>query len=1047
MILVRALGASEIQIGKKKITLSAELVFALALYLCTRAGERLTRDEVTEMFWGEGHDVQGRHSLRQMLYRLRQKGLTLDEEGEELYLDPARVESDLNAALRESWVASADSAAVGAAASLTPGFSRHISERFQEWYDGIRHRLAAQHRRAALRQISVARREGRWSDVDRWALEVLRSDPLNEEATLARAESAAMAGSKAMALEIIDAYMEELGDRAARIGLPATVLRRRIAERRPEWSGRGPRDVPLVGRSKLMARLTGFVEAAGRGEGSAVILWGAPGIGKTRLAEETRAFAELGGFRTVFVRATVASSTRPLSVLLSLIPLLRDLPGAAGCDPSSLAILNRAASHHVEPSDFDSGLTARSLREAVLVGLQDLIDAITVECRLFIFLDDVHNADPASWEMLQALMTGTLSRRVMWIGTSRIRPSWTARSIEPSAHGITPLHVPPLDEYEATSLAEAVIDSRRDALSAADLAKVAQAAGGNPLFVCELSAHRASKSSAGALPSSLRELMQERLERFEPDLMRVMRLTTLLGGFATISRIQALTARDETDLVRCVEQLESEGLLHFGSSRSLDLHECWHEAISEDMSAAVRATLSLQCAQQLAAELDRTEVPELWWRTAELFADAGETDRAVRLFSSCGEQMLSRGFPAEACAVLTRAADSACTGRERLLVLAQLARAQAANGHLDAAVETCSQALALNRGATEEELVAYATVLALRADGLSKLHRDHRGDLSQLADLAKNEALPPSTRHFVCLTGMGIALAEAISVLEQLFFDESQRVTQRFGNSTLGCVVALIHHAEHGDIQSVFRVNRLLSSLENEPLPLTMRCRALRTRVTALRFIGQFDESAALAERAYSMACNSGLAEDAVFISEAMTFAKLDLDDASGSSLWLDRWKRSRVTPSSAERDQAMIHASSRWCAQRGAFAAALTFYDSNSECGYRDLSQIRRLVDLATIAMCAAGVGRREDSIAALTRISTIINDNSPSFRLDYVVEMSLRAFDLLRQLEQKQQFGYNYARRRLNELPLPIAPFFRELQAHADFVTRQPAERGQLV
>ena len=52
VILVRALGASEIQIGKKKITLSAELVFALALYLCTRAGERLTRDEVTEMFWG-----------------------------------------------------------------------------------------------------------------------------------------------------------------------------------------------------------------------------------------------------------------------------------------------------------------------------------------------------------------------------------------------------------------------------------------------------------------------------------------------------------------------------------------------------------------------------------------------------------------------------------------------------------------------------------------------------------------------------------------------------------------------------------------------------------------------------------------------------------------------------------------------------------------------------------------------------------------------------------------------------------------------------------
>ena len=500
VILVRALGASEIQIGKKKITLSAELVFALALYLCTRAGERLTRDEVTEVFWGEGHDVQGRHSLRQMLYRLRQKGLTLDEEGEELYLDPARVESDLNAALRESWVVSADAAAVGAAASLTPGFSRHISERFQEWYDGVRHRLAAQHRRAALRQISVARREGRWSDVDRWALEVLRSDPLNEEATLARAESAAMAGSKAMALEIIDAYMEELGDRAARIGLPATVLRRRIAERRPEWSGRGPRDVPLVGRSKLMARLTGFVEAAGRGEGSAVILWGAPGIGKTRLAEETRAFAELGGFRTVFVRATVASSTRPLSVLLSLIPLLRDLPGAAGCDPATMALLDHVVAKRAERAEHDSASAVVSLRDAVLAALQDLIEAITAECRVMAVIDDVHNADDASWELLLVLMARSSECRNVWICTSRVRHREVRHAHNAVVNSLCHINVPPLAEEEAVLLAEALNDTHREPLTSDELSAVARAAGGNPRFVRELRAHRATTAPAKDLP-------------------------------------------------------------------------------------------------------------------------------------------------------------------------------------------------------------------------------------------------------------------------------------------------------------------------------------------------------------------------------------------------------------------------------------------------------------------------------------------------------------------------------------------------------------------
>ena len=83
VIRLRALGANEIRIGRKRITPSAEVVFALGLYLCVRAGERFTRDELTEIFWGEGREVQARHSLRQMLYRLRQKGLTLDDEGEQ----------------------------------------------------------------------------------------------------------------------------------------------------------------------------------------------------------------------------------------------------------------------------------------------------------------------------------------------------------------------------------------------------------------------------------------------------------------------------------------------------------------------------------------------------------------------------------------------------------------------------------------------------------------------------------------------------------------------------------------------------------------------------------------------------------------------------------------------------------------------------------------------------------------------------------------------------------------------------------------------------
>jgi hypothetical protein len=78
-----------------------------------------------------------------------------------LYLDPARVESDVAAALRETWHAEAAPAEVLAAGTLLPGLSRAAGPRFQEWLGGLRGRLAAQHRRASLRQVRLALPEDR----------------------------------------------------------------------------------------------------------------------------------------------------------------------------------------------------------------------------------------------------------------------------------------------------------------------------------------------------------------------------------------------------------------------------------------------------------------------------------------------------------------------------------------------------------------------------------------------------------------------------------------------------------------------------------------------------------------------------------------------------------------------------------------------------------------------------------------------------------------------------------------------------------------------
>jgi len=118
---------------------------------------------------------------------LKEVGVTLDGDGELLSLSPARVRCDLADALRSDWIIEADEATIAAACDALPGLTRRFSERYGEWIDEIRARLETQFRRAALRVLSDAKAEGRWYDVEHWALMLLRTDPLNETAVLARA--------------------------------------------------------------------------------------------------------------------------------------------------------------------------------------------------------------------------------------------------------------------------------------------------------------------------------------------------------------------------------------------------------------------------------------------------------------------------------------------------------------------------------------------------------------------------------------------------------------------------------------------------------------------------------------------------------------------------------------------------------------------------------------------------------------------------------------------------------------------------------------------
>ena len=152
-------------------------------------------------------------------------------------------------------------------------------------------------------------------------------DPLNEEATLALAEATALNGSKASAVAILDHFIAELNAGPRDIRIPASVLRRRIAERlAAPYSASA--EACFVGRDDIVALLTTQLRGLRRAHGSSCLLWGAAGIGKSRVALAATRVATLEGVRVSRTVCQASDTSRPLSVFADLVPSLLDLPGS-----------------------------------------------------------------------------------------------------------------------------------------------------------------------------------------------------------------------------------------------------------------------------------------------------------------------------------------------------------------------------------------------------------------------------------------------------------------------------------------------------------------------------------------------------------------------------------------------------------------------------------------------------------------------------------------------------------------------------------------------
>lgn len=1031
LIRTRTIGGAVVEIGGRRITPSSELMFGLAVFLSAQRGQRVSRGTLVDMFWPRADALSARHSLRQMVYRLRQLGFALEEADDGFRIETAGVSCDLNDVLASTWPETADPEDLADRGDFLSGFNPEFSDLFRDWIDTQRSALHRQRRRALVHQLSVARKEGRWADVERWGQLILEIDPMSEEAVLACAESAAMMGSKLTALEILDRYVDELGERSSTLALPATMLRRRISERPKDWGAKSTAEVCLVGRSTEMRRLTDAVDSAREGHGRALLLFGAPGVGKTRLCAESRAYAALGGFRVLSAVADPSHTGRPLALVTRLAALLCEVPGVAACPPAAMSILRTVAEERETPLPFDP-LSGGGLSLAQMAwALTEALRAASHECAVFVHLDDLHNSDHSSAAVLQSVANSIADARVILVATARSH--WVKSEVlcQRGWHTIPRVQLAPLPLAASHELAVALGRAMGGRLDDHALAAIAREAGGNPLFLQELVSHGASGRTSGSRPLTLERVIEQRVSQLSSRETTILRIVVLLGGLATLPRLRSLLRGSDSILACDIEPLETDGLLHLTDTGALALHECWREAIDNGMTAGARGALALDCAEVLREGKEPAAVIEVCWHAAHLFSLGGDVRAARKCYTEAGERMLAIGVPGQASYAFTLAVSTSRDPLDLLSSLSMLASAQnAACAHIEAA-STARRALEMPITDSVEHLGIRATLLAILADSEWKAHNAGAEVLEELAAIVTHPDLAPRERNLCCLLGIRVSYCHN-GEWGKRFSDSAVVRGQSITDDWVAYTTKLIYEAEHGSAANVRTIAALLGSDELSQLPLQARLLVLRHRSMALRFIGEYREALTLAKEAANLALTSGLPEAAT-VCLSLGFAHMDNLEPHLAEEWIYRAQTLAKDSNYDERQRSLRHALGRLYLATGRYADCVALCKPALDSLMQDTTVHRKAVEASSFAHAAAADGEREIALRLISVAKPIVTSLEPGFQLDHAADSLVSALRLLGQTAEANEFLDNYMSRRSAAFARPIVPALTALRGRS--------------
>jgi DNA-binding SARP family transcriptional activator len=415
---------------------------------------------------------------------------------------------------------------------------------------------------------------------------------------------------------------------------------------------------PLVGRTTELRQLRhAFAAAAERRSCHLFTVLGAAGIGKSRLAREL--CVSLGMRAT-----TLTGRCLPYGEGITFWPLAEIVKQAAGdvtpraIEPVLLGI-PRAQAIAARIASALGVAGAEADGDETLWAFRSFLETLSRRRPLVVVFEDIHWAEPTLLDFIEHLAERSRDAPMLMLCLARPELLDDRRKWSGGKANATSLLLEGLSQRESAELIDRL--SRDRALAESARTRIADAAGGNPLFIEQMLAH--AGESAGdrlTIPPSIHALLAARIDGLPVDERRLLDRAAIVGREFTLAAATELSPPAERgDVARAVDELvRKEFVSPDHSDESTDgAFRFTHLLVRDTAYAAVPKASRAELHEAFANYVDRA-FPERAGELDEIVGFHLEQAHAYRAELEPGDEGLG-ALAARAAERLARAAERA----------------------------------------------------------------------------------------------------------------------------------------------------------------------------------------------------------------------------------------------------------------------------------------------------------------------------------------------------------------------------------------------------